>query len=273
MEIQWALVLFTVVSGVGAWLFAFSMLQSLLKRGEAPGKGETVAAFVLMAAGGCMSVAHLKHVDRIFEALNHPTSGIFIEAALIGVSCVLLAVYFALIVRGAGKGPRVAVGAVTAAVCAVFTFACGSSYMMEARPAWTTVALPLAYCATAAVSGAGLNLLVKAAGKQDGKAVSFAGVLAVAAGVVAAVVAAAFSLHAASWLAAADNGALAWAVAMFVGIAVAVAGGAVAWKKPQGAMALAAAVLAAGLVAALALRIAMWLSGTPTMDFFLMPLE
>ena len=32
MEIQWALVLFTVVSGAGAWLFAFSMLGSLLKK-------------------------------------------------------------------------------------------------------------------------------------------------------------------------------------------------------------------------------------------------
>ena len=57
MEIQWALVLFTVVSGAGAWLFAFSMLGSLLKKDAAPGKMETITAFVLVAVGGCMSVA------------------------------------------------------------------------------------------------------------------------------------------------------------------------------------------------------------------------
>lgn len=38
MEIQWALVLFTVVSGAGAWLFAFSMLGSLLKRTPHPAR-------------------------------------------------------------------------------------------------------------------------------------------------------------------------------------------------------------------------------------------
>ena len=43
-----------------------------------------------------------------------------------------------------------------------FTYACGSSYLMEARPAWQTVTLPLAYFGTAASAGAGLNLLLKA---------------------------------------------------------------------------------------------------------------
>ena len=50
MEIQWALVLFTVVSGAGAWLFACSMLGYLLKKDAAPSKMETIVAFVLVAA-------------------------------------------------------------------------------------------------------------------------------------------------------------------------------------------------------------------------------
>ena len=92
MEIQWALVMFTVVSGAGAWLFASSMIAALAGRGELPTKLESIVAFVLVAVGGCLSVLHLKHVDRILEALNHPTSGIFVEAAMIGVLCVLIAV-------------------------------------------------------------------------------------------------------------------------------------------------------------------------------------
>ena len=144
MEIQWALVLFTVVSGAGAWLFAFSMLGSLLKKDAAPGKMETITAFVLVAVGGCMSVMHLSHVDRILEALNHPTSGIFIEAAMIGVLCVILAVYFVLLARNSSEKARTAVGVLGLLVGMVFTYACGSSYLMEARPAWQTVTLPLA---------------------------------------------------------------------------------------------------------------------------------
>ena len=273
MEIQWALVLFTVVSGAGAWLFAFSMLGSLLKKDAAPGKMETITAFVLVAVGGCMSVMHLSHVDRILEALNHPTSGIFIEAAMIGVLCVILAVYFVLLARNSSEKARTAVGVLGLLVGMVFTYACGSSYLMEARPAWQTVTLPLAYFGTAASAGAGLNLLLKAVQKRDEQAVSFAGLMAVVGGALGAVLAAAFCIAAGPYVAAADNGAVAWVVALFAALAAVVVCGAVALKQPKNALAMGAIALVAGVVAAIALRAAMWLIGTPFMDFFLMALE
>lgn len=81
MEIQWSLVLFTVVAGAGAWQFAAAMIEALAKKDELPCRAESIVAFVLLVVGGCLSVTHLKHVDRILEALNHPASGIFVEAA------------------------------------------------------------------------------------------------------------------------------------------------------------------------------------------------
>lgn len=273
MEIQWALVLFTVISGAGAWMFAFSMLGYLLKKDETPSKMETIVAFVLVAVGGCMSVLHLSHVDRILEALNHPTSGIFVEAAMIGVLCVILAVYFVLLVRGSSQKARTAVGVLALIVGAVFTYACGSSYMMEARPAWQTVALPLAYFGTAASAGAGLNLALKALQKRDGQAVSFAGLMAVVGGAVGAVLAAAFCVSAGAYIAASDNGAVMGAIVLFVAAIAVIACGLAAWKKPQGALALGVGALVAGLVAATLLRVVMWLIGTPFMDFFLMALD
>ncbi|MCB6526864.1 dimethyl sulfoxide reductase anchor subunit family protein [Eggerthella lenta] len=273
MEIQWALVLFTVISGAGAWLFACSMLGYLLKKDAAPSKMETIVAFVLVAVGGCMSVAHLSHVDRILEALNHPTSGIFVEAAMIGVLCVILAVYFVLVVRGSSEKARTAVGVLALLVGVVFTYACGSSYMMEGRPAWNNVALPLAYFGTAASAGAGLNLLLKAVQKRDGAAVSFAGLLAVVGGALGLVLAAAFCISAGAYVAAADNGAMAGTVALFVALAAVVACGAVALKQPKSALALGAIALVAGVAAATLLRVVMWLIGTPFMDFFLMALD
>lgn len=273
MDIQWALVLFTVVAGAGAWLFASSMLASLLKRGQAPGKVESIAAFALLVVGGCLSVLHLKHVDRILEALNHPTSGIFIEAAMIGVTCLLVAIYFVMLVRGTSEKARTVVGVLAMIVGVVFTYACGSSYLMGARPAWMTVALPLAYFGTAAAAGAGLNLLMKAILKAEKPELGFAGAIAAVAALVGIVVSAAFCIHASAWIAAADNGALAVTVVAFAALVIEVAVGAFVWKKPEAALATGAVSLIVGVVAAVALRVAMWLVGTPILDFFMMPLE
>lgn len=273
MSIQWALVMFTVVAGAGAWLFASSMLASLFKKGQAPGKAEAVASFVLLVVGGCLSVLHLKHVDRILEALNHPTSGIFIEAAMIGVSCLLVAIYFVMLMRNASEKARVVVGVCAMVVGAVFTYACGSSYMMEARPAWMTVALPLAYFATAAAAGTGLNMLFKGALKAEAGEIGFAGIVSVAAAVLGAVFSAAFCVHAAPWIAAAGSAPIAAAATTFVALAVQVVAGVLAGKKPEQALVLGAIATVAGVVAAVALRVAMWLVGAPTLDFFLMPLE
>ena len=54
MEIQWSLVLFTVVSGAGAWMFASSIIESLAKKDVLPNKLETIVAIVLLAVGGCL---------------------------------------------------------------------------------------------------------------------------------------------------------------------------------------------------------------------------
>ena len=272
MEIQWALVMFTVVSGAGAWLFASSMVAALAGRGELPTKLESIVAFVLVAVGGCLSVLHLKHVDRILEALNHPTSGIFVEAAMIGVLCVLIAVYFIMLQRGVSKGSLKAVGAIAAVVAAVFTFACGNSYMMEARPAWVTITLPLAYFGTAAAAGAGLHLLMKAVGKAGDEAVSFAGALSAGAGVLGAVLAAAFCIVSGSWVAAAD-GAVALVAVLFVACAATIAAGVVAMKRTQSGLTMGVVAFAGGVIAAIVLRVVMWIIGSPVLNFFLMPLE
>lgn len=273
MAAQWSLILFTVISGAGAWLFAFAMIQALAKKGALPTKAETITSAVLLAVGGIASATHLKHIDRIFEALNHPTSGIFVEAALIGVLIALMVVYFILLVRKSNEGAIKAVGVITAIVAIVFPFMCGYSYMMEARQAWMTIALPLAYWGTAAAAGAGLNIMMKAYAKADDSAISFAGILTVIAGVIAIVTSAAFFMYAAGWLEGADGSTMAWIVTTIVAGAVSLAGGAWAWKQTSAGMPAGVVACAAGVVSAIAMRLAMWLVGTPLLDFFLMPFD
>lgn len=270
MEIQWSLVLFTVVAGAGAWQFAAAMIEALAKKDELPGRAESIVAFVLLVVGGCLSVTHLKHIDRILEALNHPTSGIFVEAAMIGVTCALIAVYLILLVRKSSQGALVGVGLAAAIVGVVFTFACGASYMMDARAVWCTPALPAAYGLTAAGAGFAVNLLMKAVLKRDGASTGLAGLLAIIGVAVGAVVAAVFVLGTGE-IALAVAGP--WVVLLFVGAVVAVVCGAVAWKMPQGALACGIVGTVGAVACAIALRVVMWLVGTPLLDFFLMPLD
>ena len=97
MTIQWSLVLFTVLSGCGAGLFACTALDEF--RGGAASKVRLPAcavAVALLVVGGIASATHLSHVDRMMAVLAHPTAGIFLEALLLG----LLAVVTAYLVDG-----------------------------------------------------------------------------------------------------------------------------------------------------------------------------
>lgn len=271
MEVQWALVLFTVISGTGAWLFAWSSIQALAGKGELPTKAESIVAFVLVAIGGCCSVLHLKHVDRILEALNHPTSGIFVEAAMIGVLCVIIAIFFIMIIRNSGTGGLRVVAVIGTAVGIVFTFACGTSYMMEARAAWMSYLLPLGYCTTAAAAGAGLNALMKALKAGDEKVLSFAGLLGLIASIVALVVCAAYCIQMSD--AVTESNGIAWLVILFICLAVTAAASTALWKKPSRGIIPGVIALACGVVGAVAMRVVMWLIGSPLMNLFLMPLD
>lgn len=273
MEIQWALVLFTAISGTGAWLFAWAMIGWLTGKASAPSKADSIVSFVLLAVGGCCSVAHLKHVDRIFEALNHPTSGIFIEAAMIGVTCVLVAIFFILLLRKSSDTALKVVGILAALVGIVFTYECGSSYMMEARPVWCTPAVPVAYAGTAAGAGGALYLLMVAVQKRGEDEASFAGLLSMIGSAIALVCAIVFAVAMGDGIASGEMGAFAWVVAMIAGDVVSFVCCAIAWKKPQMALAMGALALAGAVVAAVCMRCAMWLVGEPVLNFFLMPLD
>lgn len=273
MEIQWTLILFTVISGTGAWLFASSAAGEILKKEANPSKVEAIIAFILLVIGGCMSVLHLKHPDRILEALNRPTSGIFIEAALIGIICAVLAVYFIMVVRKSSPKARMIVAGVALVLCIVFTYACGSSYMMDARPAWTTIALPLSYLGTAAAAGTALNLLVKIVLKRTAESIRFAAVLSLAGSILGLVASAYFCFASGADLFSPEHNLIVWVIALFVTLVIAGVCSAVVMRHAEKGMVLAVVALVAAVVSAIAVRVVMWLIGTPIMDLFLMPLE
>lgn len=170
MEIQWSLVLFTALSGAGAWLVACAGLDAfkgLAKKTVVPA---VVTGIVLIIVGGIASATHLSHVDRIMAVLAHPAPGIFLEAVLLGIDVVVAVAFLVLYRRGASEGVLKGLGVVAVAMAAVFSYACGSSYMMSSQLAWNTVALPLGYLGTALAAGTALWYLLCAARREEGAA-------------------------------------------------------------------------------------------------------
>ena len=259
MEIQWSLVLFTALTGMGGCMFACVAADEFLGRAKAAAFPAAVAALAIAIVGGLASVTHLSHPDRIMGALSHPTSGIFTEALLVGCLCVCVVVYLVLVKREAAAGARKAVAVIGAVFGVLLSFMAGESYLMEARPNWCSQLL------TAVSEGIAAYLVVVAA-KAKGADVAPYGRALLVGGVLAAVGAAAYVL----WAGPADG--VQWAllvVAVLGAGAVPAACGALLGKKPESLMAMAAGSLACAFVGAVSYRCIMWLITVPIANLFL----
>ena len=169
MEIQWSLVLFTALSGAGAWLVACAGLDAFRGLARKTVVPAVICGIALIIVGGIASATHLSHVDRIMAVLAHPAPGIFLEALLLGIDVVVAAVFLVLYKREASAGALKVLGVVAVAMAAIFSYSCGSSYMMSSQLAWNTVALPLGYLGGAMASGTALWYVLCAV-RQIGRA-------------------------------------------------------------------------------------------------------
>lgn len=265
MEIQWSLVLFTAIASCGAWVSVGVAVDEVRGLTKSTNFLASVIAVVLAVVGGLASVTHLSHPDRIMAVLGHPTPGIFLEALLIGLFIVAVAVYLVLLKRGASAGARKAVAIVAAIIGIVFSFASGYSYMMEARATWNTIALPLGYLGFGAASGLALYLLLAALKKEDDEAVKLAGVETVVGGALALASGLAFGFV--SGAATGDAAAIFWVALVCGGLAPLVCGW-LARSKPASGVALAGAAFAGGIIGSVAFRAAMWMVGTAVANYF-----
>ena len=267
MDIQWSLVLFTALTGLGGWLFFFVGLNVLLGKTDKGAFTGTVAALALTVVGGCASVTHLSHPDRMLGALQHPTSGIFTEAVLVGLLCIVLVAFLVMLKRSLTGTPLKAVAVIGMALGVLMSFMAGQSYLMDAIAAWNTELLPLGYLGTAASSGAAAWLLLIAVQKADEAAISFAGLMTLAGGCATLILVLAYGAASGAFAGAGEAALLVGAAALCGG-AVPAACGALVWKKPGNAVAWGTVALVAALVGSVAFRCAMWAAGAGLYDFF-----
>ncbi|MDR0514740.1 MAG: dimethyl sulfoxide reductase anchor subunit [Coriobacteriaceae bacterium] len=290
MEIQWALIIFTLFTAFGSGLFAIQGLLALLGKGEKIQLPALVTAFAAIVVGGLASFTHLQHWDRAFNGFGRLTSGITQELIGIVVVVLCMVVYFVFLRRGSiPKG----IGAVALVLGVALIVVMTTSYMMPARPVWTTPLLYLFYLSQGLVAGGAAAWIIAEAVKE-GPAVGLGAKTTAIGGalVVVALVAYAFYIASvqftdvgnyfdptqptkpmtdiSSYLTLLVSGSLApqfWS-AVVVGGMVPAAAGIIRWKKEGGGLAFAAVALVAALAGGLAFRFAIYVLGGSVFIFY-----
>lgn len=259
MEIEWPLVIFTLLSGLAGWTFFFTGLNEFTKKSEKDGFIPGVISMVLLAIGALTSVFHLSHPERIMEALGHPTSGIFTEFVLVMLCGVSILVYVICLKRKTAGGVKVF--AILGMVFGVLiSFMAGYSYIMAGREAWDTIALPLAYLATAAPMGASLYWVLVC---RDEKAGSFAALCTIVGGGIALVIVVVYGVTVRAF----EGEGLVYMILTLCGSAIILLiCGIVGKGKPT--VTLASITLIATVAGGLSLRIMMWVIGSGFYNFF-----
>ncbi len=264
MEIEWPLVLFTALTGCGGWMTACIAVADLKKVAVKSALATSIVAFVMLAVGGTASVFHLAHPTRIMYALSHPTSGIFVEAALIGVCLVALGLYIVALMRKSPAPFRMACVVAAGVIGVVLSFMAGHSYMMEAIPSWDNEFLPIGYLFTAAPSGVALYAIVCSVRKEEGVLAPCCIALLVA-GVLSIISA---SIYGVLYVTVDAAVMLLWGLCVVVGGVLPTALAALVRKKPELALPLMSAGFVCAIAGSIAYRCVMWLNGEKSADFF-----
>ena len=174
MSIQWTLVFFLLLVGWGCGIYAASIFTVDWKgRAKEIRTKSMILSLVILVIGGLVSVLHLSHPSRIYMALTKPSSGIFMEALLIGLLGLTILIYIIAAKRNASDQTLRIIGTIGLIPAVILAFSIGNTYTLPGRPAWDTILLPLNYFVSAGVMGsATVSILAARTEKPDKEAVS-----------------------------------------------------------------------------------------------------
>ncbi|BAK45719.1 DmsC/YnfH family molybdoenzyme membrane anchor subunit [Eggerthella sp. YY7918] len=177
MEVQWPLLIFSVLLGVTSGSFVF------LGVGELKGKFKDVRfigaliALICLAVGGCVSVLHMGHPERATHLLGNLGSGLSKELFIVAIMGIVALVYV-ILSRKDYPGVTKVFGVLGGIIGIVLPIVAGASYLVAARPAWDSVALPLMFLGGGLAMGmllmCGLVLLKGNAAEEGGFALKLA---------------------------------------------------------------------------------------------------
>ena len=271
MDIQWPLVLFSLIAGTGGSLFAFVALSELVGGKDKTRFAATVTVLVLIVVGGCLSMLHLASPQNAFAALTNifSFSGISIELMLLGLTFVAAAAYAIVVKRVRNAAAAKVLALVGGILGLALGYFCGHGYVIEAQPTWMHESLPLAYFGTSLACGAFAYGII-ASRLGDGKE-ELRGRMPVALMVCTTVSAVAVVAYAGAlgFDAAMAHGAVFWGGVVLCGIVGTLGAGLV---RLVGRAVPALPVDAIGLICAfvggVSIRVLMWVCATGYLDLF-----
>ena len=150
MELQWPLVIFTLLICLGAGTLGVAGLLAALKKAPEIQSLAAILAIVFVVLGGIASFFHLQHWDRAFNGFGHLSSGITQEIIGIVVFLVVAVVYLLLLRKD--TLPSWA-GWLAFIVSLALVVVVANSYLMGARPVWNSPLLWLYFLSNAILFG------------------------------------------------------------------------------------------------------------------------
>lgn len=259
MEIQWPLVIFSLLAGCGGATIAFIGVSEILGVGKKARIPAAITAIALLIVGGCASVLHLGQPANIMAAASNifSFSGISLELIALGVNVIVALVYL-LLARGGSEAAAKVVAIIGIATGLILTFFVGNGYVMESQPSWNNVALPLAYLGSGLACGA--TLFAALVGKDEEGQTKMRNL--VLGSIAIALVT--FVAYAVTTSLTENTVVLFWVGVVVVGC---VGSGACVWFSQKHPLALWAAFVCT-IVGGVCLRATMWLLGTGFLSFF-----
>lgn len=275
IDIQWPLVLFGILCGMGGTLACSIGAAELMGRARQARFVASIVSLVLMVVGGLAVVAHLSMPLNAFYAVAHvfSFSGISVELIMLVITFVVMLVYAILLKRDVAPGAFKVLAVLAIVSGLVLAFVCGHGYVIQSREYWDTELLPLAYMGTVLPAGAFLHIALSAklgVALEELKGMKVYLVVSVAASIVTS---AAYLLFLGD--AGGRNPLVSYGLIVVCGMVGELVCLAAFLKAPNANTVFLVAVVAVVLavVAALGIRVEMWLTSDPYFNAFYWELE
>ena len=164
IDIQWPLVLFGILCGMGGTLACSIGVAELMGKARESRFTACIVSLALMVVGGFAVLAHLSMPLNAFYAVAHVLSfsGISVELIMLVIAFVVVLVYAILLKRDVSASVYKVLAVLAIISGLVLAYVCGHGYIIQSREYWDTELLPLAYLGTVLPAGAFLHVALSA---------------------------------------------------------------------------------------------------------------
>lgn len=153
MDVQWPLLIFGLLAGLGMGCLGFVSASVFAGKFETLRVPGLLVALVALALGGLASALHMGNPARVLYILGNLSSGITQELLATVVAGIVILALLVAVVKNASAGVLKALAVLGLVVAVVLPFITGHAYVQGSRPAWDTLLLPVMYVGAAGAMG------------------------------------------------------------------------------------------------------------------------